>query len=183
MRSIRGSRLRSLSLSKGVDLELSRKVFFVGENGSGHAPSASSAAAETIVLPNRRARRRCPTRFAFHGYRRSRMASSCARRASSTSRGTSRPWILILDEPETALSPQRQLALLKILHDLEGNRRTPFPIATHSPILLLYLGAQVDSLDSGRNESVDPEDTEHVKLTRDFLRNAATYFHALFGDD
>jgi predicted ATPase len=93
-----------------------------------------------------------------------------------------REGMFLLDEPEAALSPQRQLAFIRILHDLEKTGRAQFLIATHSPILLLYPGAEVFHLDAGGIERVDPEQTEHVKLTRDFLRNPSLYFRAIFGD-
>jgi predicted ATPase len=93
-----------------------------------------------------------------------------------------REGIFILDEPEAALSPQRQLAFLRILRDLEQTGRAQFLIATHSPILLLYPGAEVFSFDSGSIEPVDPAKTEHVQLTRDFLGNPERYFKAIFGE-
>src|SRR5205085_2393360 len=46
--------------------------------------------------------------------------------------------LYILDEPEAALSPSRQLALLKIVDHLVQNMRSQFIIATHSPILMAY---------------------------------------------
>jgi len=46
--------------------------------------------------------------------------------------------IYLLDEPEAALSPSRQLAFLKILHDLSSSGNAQFIIATHSPILMGY---------------------------------------------
>ena len=57
--------------------------------------------------------------------------------------------LFILDEPEAALSPQRQLAFLRILHDLTAPRMAQFIIATHSPLLLAFPGATVLSLDDG----------------------------------
>lgn len=90
--------------------------------------------------------------------------------------------LFILDEPEAALSPQRQLAFLTIMRQLEIEGRSQFLIATHSPILLLYPGAAVISLDEGEVSEVHPEDTEHVRLTRDFLNAPERYFRALFDD-
>jgi predicted ATPase len=55
--------------------------------------------------------------------------------------------IYILDEPEAALSPQRQLSFLKIIHDLETPGHAQFLISTHSPIILSYPGATLYSLD------------------------------------
>jgi predicted ATPase len=91
--------------------------------------------------------------------------------------------LFILDEPEAALSPQRQLAFLRIIHDLERAGRSQFLIATHSPILLLYPGAVVVSLDDGQFEEVEPEKTEHVRLTRDFLASPELYLRSLLRDE
>jgi predicted ATPase len=87
--------------------------------------------------------------------------------------------LFILDEPEAALSPQRQLALIRIISDLERSGRSQFLIATHSPILLMYPGAVVLSLDGNTPEEVRPEETEHVRLTRDFLLNTELYLRSI----
>lgn len=84
--------------------------------------------------------------------------------------------LYLLDEPEAALSPQRQLSLLKILHDLESPGHAQFLIATHSPILLSYPGAVVYALDGGAFEEIDYRDTKHFQITRDFL-NCPERFH------
>jgi predicted ATPase len=60
--------------------------------------------------------------------------------------------IYLLDEPEAALSPQRQLSLLRILHELERPAHAQFLIATHSPIILSYPRAALFSLDRIRSE-------------------------------
>lgn len=93
-----------------------------------------------------------------------------------------REGLFLLDEPEAALSPQRQLAFLRVLHDLEHEHRSQFVIATHSPILLMYPGATVLSFDGGLIEPVDPRQTEHVQLTQDFLANTERYLRLLFGE-
>ena len=90
--------------------------------------------------------------------------------------------LYILDEPEAALSPQRQLAFLRILHELTAPRIAQFVIATHSPILLAFPGATVLSLDSGQIEQVDYRDTEHYRLTRDFLEAPERFFRYLFDE-
>jgi len=86
----------------------------------------------------------------------------------------------LLDEPEAALSPQRQLSLLKIIHDLEAPGHAQFLIATHSPILLSYPGAHVYSLDGDTIASVDYRDTRHFVLTRDFLNCPERFYKHLF---
>ena len=91
--------------------------------------------------------------------------------------------LYILDEPEAALSPQRQLALLSIIHRLSAPRNAQFIIATHSPILMAFPGATILSLDGETIREVDYRDTDHFKITRDFLADPARYFHYLFADD
>lgn len=78
--------------------------------------------------------------------------------------------LYILDEPEAALSPQRQLAVLSRLHDLvlEG---TQFVIATHSPLLMAYPNARIFQCDGNGVQVVNYGDTEHFQVTRDFLAN------------
>lgn len=88
--------------------------------------------------------------------------------------------IYILDEPEAALSPQRQLSLLAIMHDLVENRASQFVIATHSPILMAYPGATIYLLGASGIERVAYEETEHYQLTRDFLNERERYFKHLF---
>ena len=61
-----------------------------------------------------------------------------------------------MDEPEAALSPQRQLSFLVLLHDLvRGNDNIQFIIATRSAILLAYPGAQIFSFDEGKVHQID----------------------------
>ncbi|MFA7309072.1 MAG: AAA family ATPase [Patescibacteria group bacterium] len=88
----------------------------------------------------------------------------------------------IFDEPEAALSPQRQLALLKIIHDLSRNPETQFIIATHSPILLAYPNARIYSCDSDTLETIQYKDTKHYQITKGFLDNPDQYFTHLFND-
>ncbi|PWW40779.1 MULTISPECIES: AAA family ATPase [Paenibacillus] len=88
--------------------------------------------------------------------------------------------IYLLDEPEAALSPARQLSLLRILHDLSDTSQ--FIIATHSPILLGYPGACILSFDDGGIQEVDYEDTEHYQITRSFLENRDRMLNELFKD-
>jgi predicted ATPase len=89
--------------------------------------------------------------------------------------------LYILDEPEAALSPQRQLSLLSIIHDLVEERASQLVIATHSPILMAYPKALIYRLGAGGIERVAYEDTEHYRITRDFLGSPERYFKTLFG--
>jgi predicted ATPase len=78
--------------------------------------------------------------------------------------------LYLLDEPESALSPSRLMTLLAIIHNLVQNR-SQFIIATHSPILMAYPGAQVYELTEDGIRAVDYRETEHYRLTRRFLEN------------
>ncbi|HZJ64931.1 MAG TPA: AAA family ATPase [Kofleriaceae bacterium] len=90
--------------------------------------------------------------------------------------------LYLLDEPEAALSPQRQLALLSHIHELAERRRSQFLIATHSPILMAYPGALLYQLDAAGIAPVRYQDTEHYRITRDFLADPERYFKHLFFD-
>ena len=76
----------------------------------------------------------------------------------------------VLDEPEAALSPQRQLAMLSRLHDLvrDGSQ---FLIATHSPILMAYPNAVIYECGAHGIGKVQYEDTEHYRVMHDFIAN------------
>lgn len=87
--------------------------------------------------------------------------------------------LFFLDEPESALSPQRQLSLLALMVGLVQTEKSQFFIATHSPILLTYPGATIFSFDHGKLERVPLEDTSHFTLTRDFLNNPKMYWRHL----
>ncbi|MGN4127803.1 AAA family ATPase [Lysinibacillus sphaericus] len=89
--------------------------------------------------------------------------------------------IYLLDEPEAALSPTRQLSLLKIMKDLEHEAQ--FIIATHSPILLGYPNATIYSFDEGEIESIRYEETIHYVVTKRFLNAPETIFAELFDEE
>jgi predicted ATPase len=78
--------------------------------------------------------------------------------------------LYLLDEPEAALSPSRQLAALVRIHQLvKGGAQ--FVIATHSPILMSYPNAEILLFDTDGLRSIRYADTDHFKTTRDFLRD------------
>ncbi|KJS84432.1 MAG: ATPase AAA [Peptococcaceae bacterium BICA1-8] len=79
--------------------------------------------------------------------------------------------IYFLDEPEAALSPQRQLAFMRIIWELERKGIAQFIIATHSPILMAYPGAKIYNFDENPIKKVQFEETEHYKITKDFLND------------
>lgn len=88
--------------------------------------------------------------------------------------------IYLLDEPEAALSPARQLALMRVIKDLSEDAQ--FIIATHSPILLGYPDAQIYNFDEQPVEEIAYEDTLHYIVTRRFLENRKTVLKELFED-
>lgn len=89
--------------------------------------------------------------------------------------------IYLLDEPEAALSPARQLSLMRIIKDLSP--RSQFIIATHSPILLGYPNAEIISFDQDRLQPIDYQDTDHYQITRRFLENPKKILDELFNDN
>lgn len=90
--------------------------------------------------------------------------------------------LYLLDEPEVALSPNRQLAALCAIHQLVEDH-SQFIIATHSPILLSYPNARIFQFDSTGINQVSFEETEHFAITRDFLNNYPRRLEQLFSDD
>lgn len=76
----------------------------------------------------------------------------------------------VLDEPEAALSPQRQLAMIARLHQLVQSR-SQFIIATHSPILMSYPDACIYQIDNDELRQVEYEQTDHYLVTKAFLGN------------
>lgn len=89
--------------------------------------------------------------------------------------------VYLLDEPEAALSPARQLNLLSILHQLRSSAQ--FVIATHSPILLGFPDARIFSFDEAPIREIAYEDTMHYQLTRRFLENRQAVLRDLFDEE
>ncbi len=89
--------------------------------------------------------------------------------------------LYILDEPEAALSPRRQMAFLARMHELI-RQRSQFIIATHSPILLGYPHADIWQISKDGLEKVAYEDTEHVQVTRQFLNQRERLLDILLDD-
>ncbi len=78
--------------------------------------------------------------------------------------------LYLFDEPEAALSPQRQLSMLVRLHDLV-DEFSQFIIATHSPLIMAYPDAWIYQFGPAGLQRVDYEDTEHFQITRAFMRD------------
>src|SRR5712691_9457808 len=89
--------------------------------------------------------------------------------------------LFLLDEPEAALSPQRQLAFLILIHDvLRKHKDAQFIISTHSPILLGYPKAQIVSFDDGRIHEITYEETAPLQIVRRFLNYRESFLDELF---
>ena len=80
----------------------------------------------------------------------------------------SRQGIYFFDEPESALSPARQLEFLKLMRRMEDSGICQVIMATHSPVLMGYPGAQLIRLTKYGLEPVRLEDTDHFRLMREF---------------
>lgn len=90
--------------------------------------------------------------------------------------------LYLLDEPEAALSPQRQLAALARIHDLAMDE-SQFFIVTHSPILMAYPYASIYQFDQGGISQVEYEETEHYQVMHSFLMNPKRMLRNLLGSE
>lgn len=87
--------------------------------------------------------------------------------------------IYLLDEPEAALSPQRQLTLLmEIMDCVRGGSQ--FIIVTHSPILLGMPGAEILSLDGCEIHRCEYEDTDSYQITKMFIEDRERILNQLY---
>lgn len=89
--------------------------------------------------------------------------------------------LYLFDEPEAALSPQRQLTLLMEIYAC-AKQGSQFIIVTHSPILLGIPGAQIVSFDDGKIHNCEYEDTESYKVTEMFINNREQLLGRLLSD-
>ena len=93
------------------------------------------------------------------------------------------PGMILMDEPEAALSPQRQLALLSQMAKLAKTGGVQMIIATHSPIILTFPGASILSFDGERIEPTRLEDTAHFQITKGILDSPQRYWKHLLDDE
>lgn len=89
--------------------------------------------------------------------------------------------LYILDEPEAALSPSRQMSMLAIMHELIKTD-SQFIIATHSPIIMSYPDSTIYELNDGVKE-VKYKETEHYKITRAFLDKPEKMLEILLAEE
>ena len=93
-----------------------------------------------------------------------------------------RQGIYIFDEPESALSPMRQLEFLKLLRRMELSRRCQVIMATHSTLLMAYPGAALLQVTQEGLVPADVERTEHFSIMREFCDNPALYIETVLAD-
>ena len=89
--------------------------------------------------------------------------------------------VYLLDEPEAALSPSRLMTLMVLIKELV-EKDSQFILATHSPMLMAFPGAQVIELTDGDIRTVSYRQTEHFQLTRRFLDNPEKMLRMLFDE-
>lgn len=91
--------------------------------------------------------------------------------------------LFLLDEPEAALSPQRQLSFLVLLHDvLKDKRDAQFIISSHSPILMGFPEAQIISFDDGKLREISYEETAPLQIVRHFVNSREEFLRDLFSE-
>ena len=91
--------------------------------------------------------------------------------------------LFLLDEPEAALSPQRQLSFLVLIHNvLRQFKDAQFVISTHSPVLLAYPNAQIFSFDEGTVHEIDYEQTGSFQVVHHFLNHREQSLEELFAE-
>jgi predicted ATPase len=92
-----------------------------------------------------------------------------------------RSGLFLLDEPEAALSPQRQLSFLILLREtVKRHKDAQFVISSHSPLLLGYPGAQIVSFDEGQMREIRYEETAPYQIVKGFLNHRAGILAELF---
>jgi predicted ATPase len=94
-----------------------------------------------------------------------------------------RQGIYLLDEPESALSPKRQLELLRLLHAVQESASAQIIMATHSPVLMAVPGARLIEIRGASFVETELRETRHFKLYKDFIDNPSDFVdRALRGD-
>ena len=94
----------------------------------------------------------------------------------------SQPGIFIFDEPESALSPNRQFDFLKLLRRMDQGGQSQVIMATHSPILMALPGADLRRMGKYGLEPVLLEDTEHFRIMREFVTDRHGFVDAMLDE-
>jgi predicted ATPase len=94
----------------------------------------------------------------------------------------SRQGIFIFDEPESALSPARQIEFLKLLRKMEQSGINQVIMATHAPMLMAYPGACLLRLSKGGLEAITVEQTDHYRLMREFFAGPQAFIETMLDE-
>jgi predicted ATPase len=87
--------------------------------------------------------------------------------------------IYLLDEPEAALSPLKQLSLMAFILEVLKSKNAQFIVATHSPILMGIPGASLYEIQEDSMQPVEYKQTDHYRITKAFLDNPESYLRHL----
>jgi predicted ATPase len=93
-----------------------------------------------------------------------------------------KPHLFIFDEPESALSPRRQIDFLKMIARLEASGLCQMIVATHSPVLMAYPQAQLLRLTRGSIDPCHVEQTDHFRFLREFYIDPVGFIDATMND-
>jgi len=93
-----------------------------------------------------------------------------------------RQGIFIFDEPESALSPSRQIEFLRLLRRMEKSGICQVIMATHSPILMAYPAARLLRLSKYGLDPVTVDETDHYRLMREFCANPQSFVESVLAD-
>ena len=93
-----------------------------------------------------------------------------------------RQGLFIFDEPESALSPSRQVEFLKLLRRMDQSGVSQVIMATHSPMLMAYPNARLLALTKYGLDTVRVEDTEHYRLMREFWMDPKTFIETMMDE-
>lgn len=91
--------------------------------------------------------------------------------------------LFILDEPEAALSVERQLSLITILNDLVKHNNCQFIIATHSPILITCPHSEIYEIEDNKLIKKDYKNTKQFQLYKNFINYPERYLNYLLEED
>jgi predicted ATPase len=97
--------------------------------------------------------------------------------------GNDRRAIYLFDEPEAALSPQRLARFVRLLRRAEMSGNVQIVMATHSPVLMGYPGAQLLDLSGGEFRETRLTETEHFRTLQDFFVDPDAYYERVLRDD
>jgi predicted ATPase len=87
--------------------------------------------------------------------------------------------VFLLDEPEAALSPLKQLSLISLILEIVKMKNAQFIIATHSPILMGIPNASIYEIQEDGMKQVAYTETDHYRITKTFLDNPDYYLRHL----